>query len=271
MIPKNLYRLNEYRISEFADGRLWWDIHSGFGVQTGGPCYVCGNILLMGARCNEENGFLKLEFFNKLKKLSLWNRTRYYCFAFALLDVATGRNISEAKIQQMVSLSSKASAGSKALIIDNLYTFRLGQYQISIAPDGGMSWKACGGMNHMVGGPVLIESDVLFIGPRKYDGPQQRKREFLHTLHALPKWDRTAFWCRSLALKPVLPSGKKKMPFSPQKNERIPQQKRIPVKKDRSEYAKQVLTQMTGYCADWLEEAKARWPKRVWSKRKKNR
>ena len=63
MVPKNVYRLNEYRISEFADGRLWWDTHSGFGTQIGGPCFVYGSILVIGTRSNEENGFLKLEFF----------------------------------------------------------------------------------------------------------------------------------------------------------------------------------------------------------------
>jgi hypothetical protein len=95
MISKRSYRLKEYRITELSDGRLWWDTHSGFGTQIGGPCYVYGNILIIGRQGNEENGFLKLEFIESLKRLPRWNRTRYYCFASALLDVSSGRKIKE--------------------------------------------------------------------------------------------------------------------------------------------------------------------------------
>ena len=271
MIAKHLYRLNEYRISEFADGRLWWDTHSGFGSQIGGPCFVYGSILVIGTRCNEENGFLKLEFNGTLKKLPLWNKTRYYCFASTLLDVSSGRNIREERLQQRVSLSSITSTGSKTMIGDNFGAFRLGQYQITIAPDGDISWKSCGGTNRIFGGPVLIESDILFMGPRKFDDPQQNKREFLHSLRAFPQWDRTTFWCRSSALKPVLPDEKPLLALSPQKKSSIPQKKRMTVKSHRSEYVKQAWFQMTDYCADWVDEVKARWPQRVWPKRKKNR
>ena len=225
MIPKHLYRLNEYRISEFADGRLWWDTHSGFGSQIGGPCFVYGSILVIGTRCNEENGFLKLEFIGTLKKLPLWNRTRYYCFASTLLDVSSGRNISEDRLQQMVSLSSMTSTGSKTMIGDNLGAFRLGQYQITIAPDGVVSWKSCGGTNRIFGGPVLIESDILFMGPRKFDDPQQNKRKFLHSLRALPQWDRTTFWCRSSAFNLYCQTQNHCWLYPPRKNRAFPKKR----------------------------------------------
>lgn len=110
MIPKNVYRLNEYLISEFADGRLWWDAHSGFGRQTGGPCYIYGNILLMGARCKEENGFFKTEFLDEMRNIPLWNRSRYYCHVSALLDTATGRVIREDSLRQLVPVPCEPSA-----------------------------------------------------------------------------------------------------------------------------------------------------------------
>jgi len=50
MIPQNRYRLNEYQISKMSDGRLWWTSHTGFAVQISGPCYIYGNVLLMGDR-----------------------------------------------------------------------------------------------------------------------------------------------------------------------------------------------------------------------------
>ncbi|WP_155316167.1 hypothetical protein [Desulfosarcina alkanivorans] len=269
MIPKHLYRLNEYRISEFADGSLGWDAHSSFGTQIGGPCFVYGNILLIGAQSSEENGFLKLEFIGTLKRLPMWHRTRYYCFASALLDVSSGRNISKERLQQMVSLSNMTSTGSKTMIGDNPGVFRLGQYQITIAPDCVISWKSHDGTHQIIGGPAVLESDILFIGPRKFDDPQQNKREFLHFLRALPQWDRTAFWCRSLALKPVLTDAKRLLTPSFQKKERISPKKRTPVKSHRSKYAKQAWSQLTDYCSDWVEEVKAGWPKRVWPKKKK--
>lgn len=270
MIPQHLYRLNEYRISEFSDGRLWWDSHSGFGTQIGGPCAVFGNILVFGTRCNEENGFLKLEFLGTLKRLPLWNRTRYYCFVSAFLDVSSGRNISEEQLQQMASLSRRINSESKSQIIDNPGSFRLGQYQLSISADRNISWKSCGGTHQIVCGSALIESDVLFIGPGKYEKHQQNKKDFFNTLRTLPKWDRTTFWCRSLALKPVSPDGQSSRPPTLHENESIRQPKRIPVKYHRSEFAKQAWSHMTDCCADWVEEVKARWPHRVWPKRKKN-
>ena len=75
MIPQNKYRIDEYQISEFSDGRIWWTSHSGFAIQIGGPCYVLGNVLLIGDRRSEENGFMKSEFLDYLKKLPLWIAT----------------------------------------------------------------------------------------------------------------------------------------------------------------------------------------------------
>ena len=260
MIPKNLYRLGEYRISEFADDRLWWDAHSSFGMLAKGQCFVYGDILVMGARCYEENGFLILEHLNTLKSLPLWNRTRYYCYASALLDVTTGRNINEDGLHRLDSLPPEASEKSRVITSDRLETFRLWQYQISIAPEGDISWKSCGGMSHIVGGPVLIESDVLFIRPRKYDDPQQNKRQFLKTLPSFPKWDRTVFWCRSVVLKSVILQGNPTHQLPSQKKRRSPQKAIGSVRTRPSEYVKQLGSQMAGYCGQWVDAVKRKWP-----------
>jgi hypothetical protein len=260
MNPKDVYRLGEYRISEFVDDRLWWDAHSGFGMRTGGPCFVYGNILVMGPRRYEENGLLILEHLDTLKSLPLWNRTRYYCYASALLDVTTGGNISEDELHHLVSLPPEASDESRGITPDRLETFRLWQYQISIAPEGDISWKACGGMSHIVGGPVLIESGVLFIGPPQYDDPLQNKRQFLHTLPSFPKWDRTGLWCRSIALKPVMLQGKPALHAPPQNKGGRPRTAMAPVRTRPLEYLKQIGAQMTGYYGQWVEAVKRKWP-----------
>lgn len=66
MEPDSFYRLGEYRIREFGDGRLWWESHAGFGIQAGGPCYLWKQMLMMGAKCSEEIGFMKSEFLDSL-------------------------------------------------------------------------------------------------------------------------------------------------------------------------------------------------------------
>ena len=90
MMYKAIYSLGEYRITVYENGSLWWQTHSHFGVQRSGKCFILGDILIIGHWSHEESGYLKLEFFEQLQKLPVWNKTRYYCFAFELLDVSTG-------------------------------------------------------------------------------------------------------------------------------------------------------------------------------------
>lgn len=267
MIPEKKYRLNEYRISELVDGRLWWDAHFGFAMQRGGPCYVYGNILLMGAMCKEEDGFLKTEFLDEMRNYPIWDRTQFYCPVSALLDTVTGRNVKEKILQQSVCWPCEAST----IITGKLQRFQLGQYQISIAPDGELSWKSRGGMNRIVTGPGLIESNVLFLCPRNADDHQKNKKQFLRTLHPLPKWDRTPFWCRSLPLKSVWIDGKPPLTIYPKKNGIKSQNKSQRVKKHRSEYAIPPWSKMMDCCSGWVEEAKTRCLKMGWLKRGKNR
>ena len=80
--------------------------------------------------------------------------------------------------------------------------FRLGRYQITIDDNGKVSWQTYEGLNRVVGGRCVIESDVLFIGPQEYDEGNLSKREFLNKLNQLPKWDKTMAWCRSYVLRP---------------------------------------------------------------------
>ena len=269
MIHSKLYRINEYRISEFADGRLWWDAHSGLGNQIGGPCFVYGSMLILGIRCSEEDGFLKLEFFNQLKRLPFWHKTRYYCFISALMDVSSGTNINEKKLQQLIALSDKTDTDSGNIVSGNPGTFRLWQYQILIAPDGDITWKACGGNDQIFGGPAIIESDVLFIGPKKFDGPQQNKRDFVNAIRILPKWGQTSLWCRSLALKPIFSVEKEKPYSSLPKKEKIQQKMRIVPKRHHLKYVEQAWSQIADYYSNTVDELKARWPKGIILKRKK--
>ena len=193
MMYKAIYSLGEYRITVYENGSLWWQTHSHFVVQRSGKCFILGDILIIGHWSHEESGYLKLEFFEQLQKLPVWNKTRYYCFAFELLDVSTGQSLTNDLLERFITPTS--STGLKFLMNMSPGMFRLGRYQITIADNGGVAWQTYEGLYRIVGGRCIIESNVLFIGPQEYDEGNQSKREFLNKLKQLPKWDKTKWSC----------------------------------------------------------------------------
>jgi hypothetical protein len=58
MPKKLLYRLGEYRITDYENGRLSWERHVDFGVQRSGDGYILGGAIILGPGSHEENGFL---------------------------------------------------------------------------------------------------------------------------------------------------------------------------------------------------------------------
>jgi hypothetical protein len=219
MVPKYSYRLKDYRICQLANGRLWWEGHSGFGSQIGGPCYIWGDILVLGARCDEEIGFLISEFLDSLRKLPGWRKTRYYCFASALLDVNTGQVVNEDRLAQKMPPSGGPVTNAEDLFFREPGSFMLGRYQINITPDRTIIWKCSGGADRVIGGPAIVESHILFFGPGKTSDEKTTKKVFLSTLRLLPKWDRTRLWCRSLALKAVSKEERAALPLSVRESE----------------------------------------------------
>jgi hypothetical protein len=99
------------------------------------------------------------------------------------MDVLSGTNISEQKLQQLIALSDRTDTDSENMDSGSSGTFRLWQYQISTAAEGEIIWKACGGMGQVFGGPTIIESDVLFLGPKKFDAPRQTIKETSFTAY----------------------------------------------------------------------------------------
>jgi hypothetical protein len=75
MMNESIYRLGEYRITEYENGLLRWETHFNFGVQRSGKCYIFGDILIIGHWSNEGSGYLQLEFSELLQKLPIWNKT----------------------------------------------------------------------------------------------------------------------------------------------------------------------------------------------------
>ena len=119
---KAIYSLGEYRITVYENGSLWWQTHSHFVVQRSGKCFILGDILIIGHWSHEESGYLKLEFFEQLQKLPVWNKTRYYCFAFELLDVSTGQSLTNDLLERFITPNS--GTGSQFLMNMSPGTFR---------------------------------------------------------------------------------------------------------------------------------------------------
>jgi hypothetical protein len=127
---RTTYRLGEYCITEDENALLRWETYFNFGAQRSGKCYIFGNILIIGNWSHEGIGYLQLEFSDRLNKLPSWGKTRYYCFAFELLDVATGQSLTNDFLERYLTLTS--STGSKSLMNMSPGMFRLGRYQIAV-------------------------------------------------------------------------------------------------------------------------------------------
>jgi hypothetical protein len=207
-----VYKLNEYRIIEDENGLLWWETHYGFGVQRGGMCFTHNDILIIGPYSHEEIGYLKGEFLDRLEKLPLWNKTKHYCFASELLDVASGRSLDQNFLDRIFCPASIGSNHAGPVLDGDPGTFRLEKYQITVATNGQVIWQAYGGMNRVFAGQCRIQSGVLFMGPEEQEKEEDCKGDFFKKLDTLPQWDRTRIWSRGLALRPCQASQQEVRP-----------------------------------------------------------
>jgi hypothetical protein len=202
MIEKNIYRLGEYQITEYEGGALWWNTHYGFGENQSGRCFIYENILMFGPSSNKEDGFLKREFLQRLKKLPIWNKTEVYCFLSDLLDISSGRNLGQAWGSQIPAILSEKKCREQDSQDEGLGTFRLNKYRITVSGKNQISWQSLEGMDGVIGGQCIIYAGILFIGPKDYEAGTQTNHEFYNGLNKIAPWKRTKFWGPSLALRP---------------------------------------------------------------------
>ena len=198
---KAAYRLREYKIFEDEDGLLRWERHAGFGLQQSGKCFIYGEVLILGREHREENGFLIGEFLDRLKKLPIWGKTRYYCFSSDLLDIRTGQSLSDDFLIRTSFLADDKKTDPKSIKDIQPGVYRLGQYQISLTDKGNISWQTFRGMNRLLRGPCLIKSGLLFLAPQEEEEGEQKKEDFFGRLDQLPLWDGTIAWGRGLLLR----------------------------------------------------------------------
>jgi hypothetical protein len=198
---KASYRLRSYRVTEYENGLLWWETHFDFGMQRSGECFIYGNILIIKNWSSEKNGLLIGEFLDQLKKLPSWDKTLYYCFASELLDIKTGRKLTDDFLNRMSSPRKICKIGTDRLkgLLSN--QFKIDRYLITVNDDGIISWQTPGGVNRVESGRGTVESDIFFLGPGIGDELTRSKQEFLDHLSRLPQWSGTLAWCRHSALR----------------------------------------------------------------------
>jgi hypothetical protein len=204
-MKRSLYRLGQYRITEFETGLLWWETHFDFGRQRAGGCFIYGNILIIDGWSEEKDGLLIGEFLDRLKKLPRWEKTLYYCFTSELIEVKTGRRLPADFLKQM-SISAKNSVKGKKVESEEYKDpqqgeYRIDRYRITVGDDRSISWETPRGTDRIVGGKALVESGILFLGPAFGAELKQNKQEFLYRLSRLPQWSNTLIWCRHSALR----------------------------------------------------------------------
>jgi hypothetical protein len=185
------YRLGEYVIIEHGGILLTWVSHTAIGAQLSGRCFIIGNILVLGPMEHEEAGFLVLEFFEQLMKLPAWVKTTYYCFASSLRKVGTGKSI----LSELIEHPYISKIGKTAGKTMGTGASRLGSYRITVGENSIISWQTIGELNRMLSGKCIVESGILFIGPKENESEDgQSRREFFAGQKRLRRWDRTFVW-----------------------------------------------------------------------------
>ncbi|MFC1883839.1 hypothetical protein ACFL2O_03615 [Thermodesulfobacteriota bacterium] len=210
----NIYKLGEYKITEFYTGELRWETHFGLGELKEGRCYRKGEILFLGPAENHRDGFLKLEFIGHLKAFPLWLKTKYYCDHLEVFHCETGGKVTMEDILLWI-LDSEMYKGDELNlnnsgqhwdVIDTERStgnvaFRLQKFEIIKNPDGQIVWKTYGGAGNLRIGMCLIIEDILFIGPMQNEQINFSKREFLGHLELLPEWNETKYFSPRLSLR----------------------------------------------------------------------
>jgi hypothetical protein len=215
------YKLREYRIYQNEGPPFWWETHCGFGMQRTGMYFIYHDLLILGPCGREGVGYLKREFLDRLEKLEPWNKTKHYCFASELLDVVSGRSLDKNFMDWVYSSLSTSSNDAEPAMEGDPGTYRLDKYQITVAPNGEITWRTIERVDRVLSGQCRIQSGVLFLGAEGQERTGANDKEYSEKLDALPRWNRTRIWSRSLALRPCHPLPQNlKPPASPPKNVR---------------------------------------------------
>jgi hypothetical protein len=205
------YRLKDYIITEYDNHFYTWEMNVVLGEHRTGSCFVIGDILVLHSFATDKNGCLKLEYSEKLARLPVWSKTRYYCFSDSLKDVRNGKIFSKCLEQATVE---KYCQNLKAPVKKGEY--HLGLYKIVAGSDQNIFWEKYDGINKITKGICIIISGLLFIQSK--DSSQDcihSRKEWHRMLKSLPKWETTPAWGRLEVLKNCNEGREIKKKFGP--------------------------------------------------------
>ena len=229
-----MFRLGEYRITDFGAGLIHWEAHHDFGVQRSGRCHQLREVLVLGEFEQEKSGYLKGEFLDLLKTLPPWNRTRYFCLASQLQVVGTGKRPDKDLLAEIGHQGIHQESVSKQAGDKTTETFRLGRYRITFATDNEFFWETLGDGDKIVTGNCTLESGILLMGPQQGNKGEQNKREYIQQLRRLPQWERARVWGRHDVLQPCRVPPKSKNPYFIQRPPQTPKRRPL-IKKTGSD------------------------------------
>lgn len=184
------YKLGDFILIERSHTILTWLLQHPMGAERRGWCYVVGNILVILPWHEHGPGYLRMEFHNHLRRLPIWNKTTFYCFASSLHQVISGRVLTNDMIEQLAvnAINLDSSKNIKTGI------FRLGRHKIIADNDDSLSWQAIGIHNRVNCGACFLESDILLLDSKKEELNQVTRKSFYSELKLLPQWNKTSAW-----------------------------------------------------------------------------
>lgn len=186
------YRLEDYIITGYDESFFTWEMNMVLGEHRVGNCFIIGDILVFESWNQKKDGFLKMGFHSQLKKLPIWNKTRYYCFSSNLRDVETRQPLSN-HFNKMKLIESHIDKGSVGIIEPGI--FRLGRYEIIVDTNGKIKWQIYDRVNNVKSGSCITESGILFLKTKEFDlNESQSKKAWFKDLMNLPQWDKTFAW-----------------------------------------------------------------------------
>lgn len=186
------YRLKDYIITEYDNHFYTWEMNMVLGEHRTGNCFIIGDILVIHSLSHMKNGCLKLEYNEKLARLPVWSKTRYYCFSDSLKDVRNGKILSKCLDQ---ATADKYCQNVKMPARKGEY--HLGLYKIIVDSDQKIIWEKYDGINKISKGICVIISGLLFIQSKDSSNDiVNRRKEWSRMLKSLPEWEMTPAWGR---------------------------------------------------------------------------
>ena len=222
-MKETIYRLGEFKIIESDTGQLMWEAHYGFGEIQKGRCFRKGSILFIGSAERYQNGFLKGEFLDDLKKYPKWDKTKFHCNGAIVRHCINGKSVTneemmlwtlsrgrEEGIDKHRGAVKAISNGTSAGKVAENAVYRLQRYEVTVGADGQIISKTYSGSNSTNSGNCFILEKILFIGPQQSKPSNFKKSQFLANLRQLPIWDQTAFFSKRFSLHECEPGNELK-------------------------------------------------------------